>query len=115
MKLIKHTKLTLFAFVALATLSTQIIANEQSKETVVENKAQKSFDFTDITCWDVMTLSDKDRPYALMLLYGFHAGKNGISTHTGVNIEKVLTQTGEICAENHDKKAFAVLEEILKY
>jgi hypothetical protein len=118
MKLKKNTKLTLLAFVALATFSTQIIANEPSKETVVkttvEDKTQESFDFADITCWDIMTLSDQDRPAALTLLYGFHAGKNGISTHTGGDIEKTLTQTGEICAENPDKKALATLEDILK-
>lgn len=101
----KYSMLLIFA-VVLMTIATQITAHDESK--------QESFDFAELTCWDVMVLSDQDRPYALTLLYGYLAGKNNISIHTGENIEKVLKKTGEICTDKPDDKVLIVIQQIIK-
>ncbi len=105
MKLIKQAKFSLLAFVAIATISTQTLADD---------KAQQAFDFNDVTCWDIMILNDNERPYALTMLYGYRAGKNGKTTHTGVDIEKTLSKTGELCKDKPDMKALMALDEVLK-
>jgi len=101
----KYSLLLIFA-VVLMTVATQITAHDESK--------QESFDFAELACWDVMVLSEQDRPYALTLLYGYAAGKNNIAIHTGENIKNVLKKTGEICTDKPDDKVLTVIQQIIK-
>jgi len=105
MNLTKYTMLLIFT-VALMTIAIQATAHDESK--------QEAFDFAEISCWDIMVLSEKDRPYALTLLYGYLAGKNNISIHTGEKIEQVLKKAGEICADKPDAKALTIIQKIIK-
>ncbi|WP_395375826.1 HdeA/HdeB family chaperone [Marinicella sp. W31] len=76
--------------------SMQIQADDVNKDT---------FDFTELVCWDIMLLDEKERPYALTLLYGYQAGLNKKNTHTGKDVELVLNKAGELCESNPDMKA----------
>ena len=108
MNLTRYTKYRMRSIIVivLMTVVTQITAHDDPK--------QESFDFAEISCWDIMVFSEKDRPYALTLLYGYLAGKNNISIHTGEKIEQVLEKTGEICADEPDEKALTIVQKIIE-
>ncbi len=105
MNFTKYTMILIFT-VVLMTTATQVTAHDESK--------QEPFDFAELTCWDIMVLSEQDRPYALTLFYGYVAGKNNIAIHTGENIKNVLKKTGEICTDKPDDKVLTVIQQIIK-
>lgn len=80
----------------------------------VAQDSSEVFDLSQITCWDVMTLDDNDRMYALAILFGYVAGLNGKSQQSGDMIERALTQTGEVCGNNPDRGALSVMQDSIE-
>ena len=103
------TKLsTLLCSAALATLlsTTPALADGHGdhgdKAKSSEPAKEQSFDLSELTCWDVMTLEEAERGTVLFLYYGYVSGVKNELVHDGATITKVLTTLGEHCNENPD-------------
>jgi hypothetical protein len=75
---------------------------------------QDSFNFSELTCWDILLVNEEDRPTALTLVYGYQAGVKSKATHTASQIKDTLTKTGEVCESNPDMKVISAIEEATK-
>lgn len=58
-----------------------------------------------VTCWEIMTLPEKDRDFALVLLYGYNAGKQNQAIQSGEKIAERIAVAGQLCGEKPDMKA----------
>lgn len=70
-----------------------------------EKVANEKFQLDTITCWEVITLPEKDTAFALLLIYGYNAGLSGQAAQSGSMIEKTITAAGKTCGENPDMPA----------
>ena len=90
------TLITLFA------TSPALADGHGEKKDTSESAVEQSFDLSELTCWDVMTLEEAERGTVLFLYYGYVSGVKGELVHNGETIAKTLTQFGEHCNENPD-------------
>lgn len=81
----------------------------KDKKQSVEETQPQSFDLSELTCWDVMTLEDADRGTVLFLYYGYVSGAKGELKHDGQTIAKILSDLGNYCNENPDDKLLEVM------
>ncbi len=102
-------KLTIFstllfsaALVSTFTASTALADGHGSKDHEGKSSTEQSFDLSELTCWDVMTLEEAERGTVLFLYYGYVSGVKNELIHDGGTITKVLTQLAEHCNENPD-------------
>lgn len=58
-----------------------------------------------VTCWEIMTLPEKDRDFALVLLYGYNAGKQNQAIQSSEKIAERIAAAGQMCGEKPDMKA----------
>lgn len=55
-----------------------------------------------VTCWEISTLPEEDAAYALVLLYGYKAGKSNQPIQAANKISASIVSAGEICDKNPD-------------
>lgn len=67
------------------------------------------FKVSELTCWDVTTIEEQEAAYAMVLLYGYLAGKSGDDVMTGDDIEKAISNTVSACEKLPDAKAADVM------
>ncbi len=73
-----------------------------------------NFKFSQITCWDLLLLTEEQRPHALTMVYGYQAGMNGTDIQDGKMIEHVLKKTGKICENEPDSEVLILMSKVLK-
>lgn len=103
--------LLMLAVIVSATLTTttQIAYADDHAKGEATAAASASFDLSEMTCWDVMTLEEAERGTVLFLYYGYVSGTKGELVHDGATIAKILTQLGEHCNENPDDKLLELM------
>ena len=79
-----------------------------------ENSSEHSFLFSEITCWDLLLLSEEERPNALVMIYGYHAGLNKHDKQDTNQVSKVLIDAGKKCENLPDSQVLDVLSELMK-
>jgi len=80
-------------------------APEAASEEIASDEV---FNFeTGVTCWDITSLSEEDAGYALVLLYGYHKGKNGEPEMSGLDIQNSIKSAVEYCEANPDALAMS--------
>lgn len=84
-----------------------------ASNTYADEKDQNSADFDAVTCWEVSNLSEEDKTFALVLLYGYNAGKSNDSIHSTEKMAKIIEGAGEVCAENPDMVAIQAFEKVV--
>lgn len=101
---IKNTFTTSFALAIslLAVSSVTIAEHHGDKADTAASEASTSFNLSELTCWDVMTLEQADRDTVLFLFYGYVSGVKGELEHDGESMQKILGQLGTHCSENPD-------------
>lgn len=55
-----------------------------------------------VTCWEISTLSEEDAAYALVLLYGYKAGKSNQPIQVASKMSESIVNAGEACDKNPD-------------
>lgn len=66
-----------------------------------KNKSEQA-NLDTLTCWEVSTLPEDDAAYALVLIYGYSAGKNNQPMHSSASMSQKIGAAGETCAQNPD-------------
>ena len=69
-----------------------------------------TIDLPSITCWDLTGIEVEERVPALMMLYGYVAGKHGFSTQKSSEIAPALERVGKLCAANPDMYVVNAIE-----
>ena len=89
--------------ISLLAVSTVSIAEHHGdKGDAAPSEASTSFNLSELTCWDVMTLENADRDTVLFLFYGYVSGVKGELEHNGEAMQKILSQLDKHCSENPD-------------
>ena len=73
-------------------------------------KADEKFQLDTITCWEVLTASEEDTAYALVLLYVYNSGLDKQTKHSAKEIETTIATTGEVCSANPDMSALKAFQ-----
>ncbi len=109
-------KKTLIAGLALAGLAispTQTVAQEQPSQTEVDPlglASEEMFDLAEMRCWDMVTLNEDDRGFALVLLYGYASGKASKSTVSAREVQVAVVNTMQECVDKPDALVLDILE-----
>ena len=74
-----------------------------------KDEQNQSFNLSEMTCWDVMTLDEAERGTVLFLYYGYVSGTKGELVHSGQSIASTLAALGEHCSENPDDELLALM------
>ena len=84
-----------------------IIASIAFSANAENNNGEKeqASNLEEISCWEVMTLPEADRDFALVLLYGYNAGKQNHSMQRAKKIESTIMAASQICREKPDLNA----------
>lgn len=101
---LKTNKYSWLLLLLMVGFSFHLSAHETKRDT-----KQETFDFSDLSCWDVMLLNEEERALALTLVYGYQAGVDNKKIHSGEKIEKTLSSTSQLCEENPDMKILAAI------
>ncbi len=105
MKPIFKTLLSKSSIVAASLLlicNVSFAGHHEKGEEKSEQEVSTSFNLSELTCWDVMTLEEADRDTVLFLFYGYVSGVKGELEHDGKTMTKILSQLGTHCSENPD-------------
>ncbi len=68
-------------------------------------------DLEKLRCWDVVTLAEDDRAFAMTLLYGYVIGTQGKSETSPRNVQVDVVNTMTKCVDTPDEKVLDVLKE----
>ncbi|MGB0507454.1 MAG: HdeA/HdeB family chaperone [Pikeienuella sp.] len=74
-----------------------------------DEQADTEFDLTALSCWEVITLPERDATFVIALLIGFKQGTAGASQMTGAAIETMVTKLDVVCAESPNMPAINAL------
>ena len=66
-------------------------------------------DLKAMTCWDLVTMAEDDRGYALVLLYGFARGEMGQARFSPRAIQVAAVNTIQECVDKPDANALEIL------
>ncbi len=99
---------------AMLCVGSPVIAQSQEQEAIGLSSAQQ-VDLKALTCWDVVTLAEDDRAFAMTLLYGYVLGQTTKSTITPQNIQIAIVSTMTKCADNPDSKVLDILKEQISH
>ncbi|KEO90487.1 hypothetical protein EH31_10390 [Erythrobacter longus] len=110
----KLTKLLAGAVLAgsLITLSAAS-AQETQAETSAPSlglESDEKLDLADLRCWDVVTLNEDDRGFAMVLLYGYARGEKGVSAMSPRDVQVAVVNTMQECVDKPDAKVLDVLK-----
>ena len=87
---------------SLAACATTSPSTASSSEPVTE---VASFNIAELSCWDLLTANDEDIGFAMVLLYGFEAGKSGQTALNSDDIASAIGSAETFCAANPDSAA----------
>lgn len=73
-------------------------------------ESTEKLDLTTLRCWDVVTLSEDDRAFALVLLYGFARGQSSESEMSARDVQVAVVNTMTECVDKPDDKILDVLK-----
>ena len=77
-------------------------------------EGEETFNLATITCWDFTGIEVEDRVPALMMLYGYVAGKHGLAVQKGADIAPALERVGKLCTANPDMYVVSAIERVIK-
>ncbi len=89
---------------SLLTLTTPSVAAENDE----------TFNLAEITCWDFTGIKVEDRVPALMMLYGYVAGKHKLAVQDSRKIAPTLERVGKLCTSNPDMYVVNAIERVIK-
>ena len=100
------------AIAASALLSSPALAADEKKEEANPYglSSKQSADLKTLSCWEVVTLADEDRAFAMTLLYGYAMGEKGKSEIKPRDIQVAIVTTMTKCVDTPDAKVFDVLK-----
>ncbi len=88
--------------------------NATAKEMTAKAKIQEKSNLETLTCWDVITLSEEDSTLAMVLLYGYHAGKSNQPVQSSEKIARIILDTVKICDKNPDTTVLEAIQSLDK-
>jgi|GEM_PF-5041814 len=71
--------------------------------------SSQAADLKMLTCWEVVTLSEDDRAFAMTLLYGYNQGSKSDSSITPRDIQIAIINTMQNCVDTPEAKVLDVL------
>lgn len=86
-------------FIVGAIFSGFIFAANTFAEDVITNTESN---LEKVTCWEISTLPEDAAAYALVLLYGYKAGKSNQPIQVASKISEAIISAGETCDGNPD-------------
>lgn len=95
--------------IALNGASAQEAALAQS-EAPLGLETDETIDLAELRCWDMVTLSEDDRGFAMVLLYGYAQGEKGVSTMSPRDVQVAVVNTMQECVDKPDAKVLDVLK-----
>ena len=107
---------TVLAAFALAAGS--LSAQEETVSTKGDGHGLESpveLDLRAMTCWDLVTMAEDDRGYAMVLLYGFASGEKGQGRFSPRAIQVAAVTTIQDCVDKPDAIALTVLKSHIGY
>ena len=88
--------------------------NATAKEMTAKAKIQEKSNLETLTCWDVITLPEEDSNFAMVLLYGYHAGKNNQPVQPAKKIARIILDAVKICDKNPDMTVIGAIQSLDK-
>ncbi|QYJ08337.1 HdeA/HdeB family chaperone [Qipengyuania flava] len=67
-------------------------------------------DVSQLRCWDIVTLSEDDRAFAMVLVYGFAQGQAGATVFSPRDIQVAVVNTMMECVDKPDDLVLDVLK-----
>lgn len=64
--------------------------------------AAEDFDVTAVTCDDVLSISEEEAAFVMLIAYGFVAGENGDDEQSSAKIESAITSALARCEATPD-------------
>lgn len=86
-------------FIVSAIFSGLVFSTNVFAEDVIANTESN---LEKVTCWEISTLPEEDAAYALVLLYGYKAGKSNQPVQVASEISASIISAGETCDKNPD-------------
>ena len=90
------------------------IAAQESNEVEVDDyfglESAEKVDFATLRCWDVVTLSEDDRAFAMVLLYGYARGEMGDGNASPRDVQTAVVNTMMECVDTPDATVLDVLK-----
>ncbi len=106
--------LILMSFGLSGCASTNTSAKEITAVKYDKAKSQEQSNLETVTCWEVLTLSEEDSNFAMVLLYGYHAGKNNQPVQPGEKIARIILDAVKICDKNPDMTVLETIQSLDK-
>lgn len=105
-------RFTLGSMVAAAVMAIGVTANAKAVDEKVDPLAfssSQAADLKTLTCWEVVTLAEDDRAFAMTLLYGYDQGTKGDANITPRDIQISIITTMQECVDKPDAKVLDIL------
>ena len=89
------------------------VVNEAAEDDSPEEAlSEEPFGLEALTCWNVISMPEDERPPLLLLIYGYAAAKHNDATHSSEKIANALSSFGQACKEP-DRPAFEAVSETM--
>ncbi|WP_298465998.1 HdeA/HdeB family chaperone [uncultured Erythrobacter sp.] len=102
-----------FALAGSLFAASHAFANESAQKQDLGDFGLESTDVVDLgelRCWDMVTLSEDDRAFAMVLLYGFARGQASESKMSARDVQTAVVNTMLECVDKPNEKALDVLK-----
>ena len=91
-------------------VDTPVVSEVEEDDGQDESLSEEPFGLEALTCWNVITIPEDERPPLLLLTYGYVAGKRNDAMHSSAKIENALSSFGQACKEPNRPAFEAVAE-----
>ena len=77
-------------------------------------EAADPFDLNELICWDIITLNDDDRAFAMVLLFGFAQGQKNDANVSPRDVQVAVVNTIHACVDSPDSKVIDLLKKYVE-
>ncbi len=96
---------------AAAIVAAPVAAQDEAAEGQTSGlESTETLSLAELRCWDVVTLGEDDRAFALVLLYGYASGAKGEATMSPRAVQVAVINTMQECLDKPDAKALDILK-----
>lgn len=95
--------------VAMSSVAAQEQAAEEQAPTFGLETAEK-INVAQLSCWDLVTLGEDDRGFAMVLLYGFARGQKDAPQFSPRDVQVAVVNTMQECVDKPDAIALDILK-----
>ena len=80
---------------------------------IADEHDEGAFNLTTLTCWDLTGVEEEARVPALMMVFGYVAGRHDLKEHKGDEIGPALERVGKLCTANPDMYVASAIERVV--